>query len=200
MIRAYAASSLALLAAACSQEPETPARDPAPSSSAGAAAAPSQAEPAPTTVPGRAFRFTSLKECRVVREEAEEMPYTETLCQGTGGWAVRIADSDARQSMTLVGPSGEHPLSTSRISGGAFSSFGSTAEWRGTDAAGEFAPDSLIVRYNVAEQPYPVPETSYLLAVKLGSAPCIVAKVAPGPGQNDSARKAADDPGGCLAT
>lgn len=200
MIRVFAASSLALLAAACSQEPETAVPDSAPSSSNGAAASAPPAEPAPTTVPGRAFRFTSLDECRVVREEVEEMPYAETLCQGTGGWSVRIADSDARQSMTLVGPDGERPLPTSRISGGAFSSFGPTAEWRGTEEAGRFAPDSLIVRYNVAEEPYPAPETSYLLSLKLGSAPCIVAKVAPGPGQNDSARKAADEPGNCLAT
>ena len=56
------------------------------------------------------------------------------------------------------------------------------------------------MRYNVAEEPYPAPETSYLLSVKLGSEPCVVAKVAPGPGQNDSARTAADGPGNCLAT
>ncbi|WP_057882383.1 hypothetical protein [Tsuneonella troitsensis] len=199
MIRVFGASVLALLAAACSQEPESAVPDSAPSSSAGAAAAPPPAEPALTTVPGRAFRFTSLEECRVVRQEVEEMPYTETLCPGPGGWAVRISDSDARQSMTLEGPYGAHTLPTSRISGGAFSSFGPTAEWRG-DEQERFTPDSLIVRYNVAEEPYPAPETSYLLAVKLGSAPCIVAKVAPGPGQNDSARKAADGRGDCLAT
>lgn len=199
MIRVFAASLLALLAAACSQEKETAVPASAPSSSAGAAAVTPPAEPAPTTVPGRAFRFTSLEECRVVREEVEEMPYTETLCPGPGGWAVRISDSDARQSMTLEGPNGAHPLPTSRISGGAFSSFGPTAEWRG-DEQERFTPDSLIVRYNVAEEPYPAPETSYLLSVKLGSKPCVVAKVAPGPGQNDSARTAADGPGNCLAT
>ncbi len=123
-------------------------------------------------------------------------------CPGAGGFGVRIADSDARQTMTLVDPAGtQHRLATSRIGGGGFSAFGKTAEWRGDSvsaAGGGFDPDSLIVRYQVAEQPHPASETSYLLVVRLVRDPCIVARIAPGPQQNDSARAAADDTGACL--
>ncbi len=115
----------------------------------------------------------------------------------------RIADSDSRQSMTLVDPGGSpHDMSTARIGGGGFSSFGTSVEWRGDQVSGggdRFDPDSLIVRYEVAERPHPAPETSYLLVAKLAPTPCIVARVPPGSGQNDSARSAADDPGACLA-
>ena len=127
-----------------------------------------------------------------------EMPFVETLCPGPAGWAVRVTDSDARQNLIVVPPEGtEDSLELSRIGGGGFSSLGETAEWRGP--AGEpFVPDSLIVRYRVAEKPYPEPETSYLLAVDLRARPCVVARVAPGPAQNDIARARADDPGACL--
>ena len=126
------------------------------------------------------------------------MPYTETECRGLGYFTLRITDSDARQRMTLVPPSSEaFELPLARIGGGAFSGFGETAEWRGP-AATPFEPDSLIVRFDVTEQPYPAPETSYLLVARLGRDPCLVAVVPPGQGQNDSARAKADAPGACL--
>ena len=119
------------------------------------------------------------------------MPYTETQCAGPAGWALRIADADARQTLTVLPPGGhETRLDTARIGGGGFSSFGKTAEWRGP-AGPQFAPDALIVRYQVAEQPHPAPETAYLLAVKLTPEPCIVAHIAPGAEQNAQARAAA---------
>ena len=147
---------------------------------------------------GRTQRYTSLADCEVVREARGEMPFVETLCPGPAGWAVRVTDSDARQNLIVVPPEGtEDSLELSRIGGGGFSSLGETAEWRGP--AGEpFVPDSLIVRYRVAEKPYPEPETSYLLAVDLRARPCVVARVAPGPAQNDIARARSDDPGACL--
>ncbi|MFN6936773.1 MAG: hypothetical protein ACK4NZ_16665, partial [Tsuneonella sp.] len=89
-----------------------------------------------------------------------------------------------------------YAVPVARIGGGAFSSFGKSAEWRGASAQ-PFTPDSLIVRYEVAEEPYPAPETSYLLVVNLRAEPCLVAVVPPGPAQNDSARAAADLPGAC---
>ena len=127
------------------------------------------------------------------------MPFTETQCAGPDGWSLRIGDSDARQRLTVLQPTGhEAPLDTARIGGGGFSSFGRTAEWRGP-AGPAFAPDALIVRYQVAEQPQPAPETAYLLAVRLAPEPCIVARIAPGPQQNALARAAADRGGACLA-
>jgi hypothetical protein len=80
-----------------------------------------------------------------------------------------------------------------------FSTLGSRVEWRG-DAAGEgFAPDAFMVRFQVAEEPYPAPETSYLLAVRLAPTPCVVDKIAPGPQQNERARTASDNPAVCRS-
>lgn len=146
----------------------------------------------------RMHGYTSLADCEIVREETAEMPYLETLCRGEAGWALRTTDSDQRQNLVVVAPSGkETSLDLTRIGGGGFSSLGPQVEWRGP-AGHPFAPDALIVRYRVAEEPYPEPETSYLLAVDLAPRPCVVARVAPGPAQNAVARARADDPGACL--
>ena len=146
----------------------------------------------------RAHRYTSLAGCEVLREEREEMPFVETLCPGPAGWALRVTDSDARQNVIAVSPDGrEASLELSRIGGGGFSSVGETAEWRGA-AGPDFAPDALIVRYQGGENPHPEPETPYLLVVDLAPRPCVVARVAPGPAQNEVARARADDPGACL--
>lgn len=185
----------AALLAACSSE-ETGAADEVAPEPSEARADPAPASPA--EVAGRAFRYTSIAECEVLREEREEMPFVETLCQGPAGWALRVTDSDARQNLVVVPPGGhDASLELSRIGGGGFSSLGDTAEWRGPGGA-DFKPDALIVRYSVAEEPYPAPETAYLLVVDLAPRPCVVARVAPGPAQNDIARARADDPGACL--
>lgn len=203
MIRYLAPLSLVALAACSQHDGDNPAPDetgaaaPAPAAAPSAGAS-SAALPADGETDGRAFRYTSLDDCKVVREEHEEMPYVETLCPGPAGWALRVSDSDARQNITVVTPEGkETSLELTRIGGGGFSSVGGTAEWRGPAGAG-FEPDSLIVRYRVAEAPYPEPEASNLLAVDLAPRPCVVAKVAPGPAQNSIARNRADDPGICL--
>ncbi len=134
-----------------------------------------------------------------MREDREEMPYSEVLCEGPEGWAIRISDADARQTLGVVAPGGtETKLDLSSISGGAFNAFGKTAEWRGR-AARPFAPDSLVVRFTVAEQPHPAPEVAYLLAIRLVPTPCLLAAVPPGPGQNQRARAVADGRGRCAA-
>ncbi|ANY19224.1 hypothetical protein A6F68_00695 [Tsuneonella dongtanensis] len=221
MTRLFLAASPILLLAACSpnsSREETgdriPAQsEPAPKPTGLPSEGPTPAGPTPAgptagatpdrAAPGRVQVYSSLENCRVVRQVRVEMPLIETECRTPSPFDLRITDSDARQSMTLVDPAGTaHRLATNRIGGGGFSSFGKTAEWRGDDVSavnGHFEPDSLIVRFEVAEAPYPAPPTSHLLVVKLGRTPCIVAKIAPGPGQNESARAAADDPGACLA-
>ena len=184
------ASALAVVSS-CSQEAADEQAPDATRSASTAAIAPA-AEPAPSPIAGRTYRYTSLEDCKLVREEREEMLYSEVLCMGPAGWQLRIADADARQTLSVVAPDGaETKLDLSRTSGGAFSSFGKTAEWRGP-AAEPFAPDSLIVRFNVAEQPHPAPEVAYLLTIRLRPTPCLVEKVAPGAGQNAAARAAAD--------
>ena len=189
------ALAAATLLTACSSEESGAADEVAPDSS-GTTAELSPAQPA--EIAGRAYHYTSLAECEVVREEREEMPFVETLCQGPAGWALRVTDSDARQNLVVVQPDGrDASLELSRIGGGGFSSLGDTAEWRGPTGS-NFRPDALIVRYRVAENPHPEPETAYLLVVDLAPRPCVVARVAPGPAQNDIARARADDPGACL--
>ncbi|WP_162935716.1 hypothetical protein [Tsuneonella amylolytica] len=201
--------------AACSPDPATGERerDAADASTiaagegrpAGNAGAPSPGgtiaapEPAPSPVAGRTYRYTSLDNCKILRQEREEMPMTEVACPGAGSYSLQVLDSDARQLLTLVPPSSElYRVPTARIGGGGFSSFGRNVEWRGPRAA-SFAPDSMIVRYDVAEQAHPAPETSYLLVVRLDDDPCLVAAVPPGPDQNQTARSKADDPGACMA-
>ena len=195
MTRLIVLSAAALLSA-CSSE-ESGAADTA----ASEAVAEELAEPTQRVAGeagGRAYRYTSLADCEIVREEREEMPFVETLCPGPAGWALRVTESDARQNLIVVRPDGrEASLELSRIGGGGFSSLGDTAEWRAAPGP-DFAPDSLIVRYQVAERPHPEPETAYLFAVDLVPRPCVVARVAPGPAQNDIARARADDPGACL--
>lgn len=201
---AVPALALALSLAACSKGESPPERDVA-AQSTGAATRATATEPAvaatpapDTAAPGRQHQYTSIANCRIVKEERAEMPYIERECAGPGAFTLRISDSDARQRITLIGPSSEPiDLPLNRIGGGGFSSFGQTAEWRGP-AGAPFAPDSLIVRFDVAEQPNPAPETSYLLVARLGRDPCLVAIVPPGPDQNDSARARADAPGACL--
>lgn len=188
------AIAAATLLTACSSEESGAADEVAPDSSGTTA----DLSPAPPEIAGRAYHYTSLAECKVVREEREEMPFVETLCPGPAGWALRVTDSDARQNLIVVPPDGrDASLELSRIGGGGFSSLGETAEWRGPTGS-DFKPNALIVRYRVAENPPPEPETAYLLVVDLAPRPCVVARVAPGPAQNDIARARADDPGACL--
>lgn len=84
------------------------------------------------------------------------------------------------------------PLALWSVASGAFSKLGPRVEWRYPPEARQ--PDALIVRYDAFEQPeQPDRATSYLLVVKLAaSGSCLVAKLPPGPGQNDAARTAAD--------
>ncbi len=206
-MRSLLITSLCLVAG-CSQQSPTPPAEPASSDDAATVAAGPAASPANVAgradtatdakAPGRQYRYTSLKDCRTVRDQRTEMPLIETECGGPGPFMVRISDSDARQRMTLITPQGApYAIPVDRIGGGGFSNFGDTAEWRGPAGDG-FRPDALIVRYRVAEQPYPAPETAYLLVVRLAPSPCLVARVAPGPRQNQQARAAADSSPSCL--
>jgi hypothetical protein len=199
MIQRLAAAALALTLAACSGETprEEEARAPAPAPTATAAQA--TASPAPDAGDARAYRYTQLEGCELLRENREEGGFFEHMCPGLGGYRLRLTESDLRQNLAVIAPDGtETGLELGRIGGGGFSTLGGRVEWRGEVDGEEFAPDSLVVRFQVAEQPYPAPETSYLLPVRLAPTPCVTGKIAPGPQQNQRARTAADDPGSCL--
>ncbi|MGX7896427.1 hypothetical protein [Tsuneonella sp. HG222] len=186
-----AAAVLAL--AACSSE--TPKGPESETGSETEAAAPVERGGAP----GRAFAYTKLSECKTVREETEEGQFLEQDCPGIGGYALKSTVGDLRANLEVIGAGGKGTsLDLSRIGGGGFSAVGETLEWRGP-AGDPLAPDALIVRYNVVEQPETNEEVSYLLVTKLGDTPCVVAKVPPGPGQNARARDLADQGGTCIA-
>lgn len=199
MTRRSAAAALALVLAACSgeapQEEEAPAVTAAPTP----APTPTEAAAPPETSNGRAYRYTELEGCELLRENREEGGFFEHMCPGLAGYRLRLTESDLRQNLAVIAPGGgEASLELGRIGGGGFSSLGSRVEWRGAAEGESFEPDAFVVRFQVAEEPYPAPETSYLLAVRLTPAPCVVGRIAPGPGQNESARAAADEPGPCI--
>lgn len=201
-MRQFAVPAMLLALAACSQTPdsEQPSSTQTPVEAATPPATPPAAPPATMTPATRATRYMPLSECRVTKDERAEMPFREVLCAGPGGWALRIGDSDARQMLAVVAPGErETPLDLARANGGAFNSFIGTAEWRGP-AREPFVPDTVILRHSVAEEPYPAPETQLLLAIRLAPTPCVLARVRPGPRQNDLARAAADAGGPCLAS
>lgn len=176
--------------AACS-----PSRDPVPEDAPGVPAA----VPSASAGPAVSYRHSRLDGCRLLRSAPEEAGFFEHECPGEGGWRLRHVEADLRENLTLLPPDGgEHDLGLTALANGAFNSLGETVEWRGQ--AGEaLKPHALIVRQSVMEDPDPaVPEVSYLLAVRLAPTPCVVARIAPGPDQNEQARIAADRGGACL--
>lgn len=203
MIRLLPAIALPVLLSACGSQPATEANgDGQVHAPQGAAAIPS-----PVGIPpARVSRFTSLKSsnCKVLEEERDEGPFILLGCPGAGDYGLLLAASDGRENLMLESPGrtgkGQAAsLDLSRGGSGGFSRVGETAEWRGP-AAEVFKPDSLIVRFHVVETPdKPSKETAYLLAFALRDGrPCLIAKLAPGAGQSDAARRAVDGPLACA--
>jgi hypothetical protein len=113
-----------------------------------------------------------------------------------------VTEGDLRQNVVIELPGrGERSLALAETTGsGGFSSIGETIEWRGRGAGRAFRPDALILRYIVVENAeQPERPASYLLTVSLANRrPCVTAKIAPGPGQNERARAIADAAARCL--
>ncbi len=183
-------TSLAALAAlaACSQEPA-----PAPAESEMVAA-----EPAPAA--GEPFRYTSLAGCELLRSAPDEAGFYEHECPGEGGYRLRYTEADLREDLTVIAPGGGgRDRGLTALAGGAFNSLGETVEWRGSERDGRFVPVTLIVRQQVMEDPDPqAPEISYLAVVRLVPSACVIARIPPGGGQNEQARRLADAGGACL--
>ena len=198
---------MGLFLPACAEEASTAGEDSA-VASAPASASPvvptnSVAAPEPPrasperTAATRSSRYTSLRDCVLEKSAPEEAGYSVQLCPGVGA-RLRLIEADGRQNLFVL-PSGgdEQRLDLPSRTGGGFSSLGDQAEWRGASAGPDFRPDALIVRYAVVEQPErPTQPTSYLVVIRTrpGRA-CVTARVPPGPGQNEAARRLADTPG-----
>jgi hypothetical protein len=108
------------------------------------------------------------------------------------GYQLETSKSDLRQDVVVIAPDGERSeLNLSAVvAKGAFNSLGTAAEWRGNAPA---PPKALIVRLGVAsDSEAKRPDVSNLVVARLTPAPCVVAIVPPGPGQNEKARAIAD--------
>lgn len=142
-------------------------------------------------------RYSSLavEDCATAPvAEEEEGRGSSSLCPGLGGYRLRLEEGDTRISIDVVAPTGQTtPLDFPGVVGGGFSSLGDVAEWR-FPAVGSRTPQALIVRLNISENPERAEvTTSYLVVSRLGPGkPCVTARIAPGKGQNEAARKAAD--------
>lgn len=197
MIRFILAAILSLLAASCSQDEARSPRDDRTSPESSTTVDRVEASERQATV-----RYTGLSDCTLIRSAPEEGGFFEHECPGEGGYRLHHVESDLRENIVVLAPGGgEYSLGLPALADGAFSSTGDTVEWRGEANGASFVPRALIVRQSVMEDPDPaVPEVSYLVVAKLGAAPCVVARIEPGPDQNERAREAADAGGECLDT
>ena len=122
-------------------------------------------------------------------------------CRGPDNWVVEWGESDLRQGLTLTAANGESAdLELSdKVANGAFNILGPVIEWRGPKGG---PADALIVRMDVTDNANPErPAKSWLAVARLAPPPCVVALVAPAPGQNEKARVIADGAlPECIAT
>jgi len=160
--------------------------------SASASAADDRSLPA-----GRVSQYSSLGKdrCKLV-EESEEGPYWRMRCDGPGGFSVDYTESDLRQNIAVLSRGGATTSLDlpSKVANGAFDRLGPTIEWRGPVGR---APDVMVVRVHVAND-QGEDDNGRLAIARLTPKPCLVAVVAPQPGQSEKARAIADAPGPCL--
>ena len=152
------------------------------------------AAPTPDSTATARSEYSSLApaDCKLTARD-KEAGGTTHRCPGVANYVLDMRDSDARMSLDVIADGGQaQSLDFWSVASGAFSQLGPRAEWRYPAEAKQL--NALIVRYDAFEQPeQPERPTSYLLVVKLAATgSCLVAKLPPGPGQNDAARAAAD--------
>ncbi|SIR04804.1 hypothetical protein SAMN05421546_2318 [Solilutibacter tolerans] len=202
-MRLIGMSLAAVLLCACSPASDAPtpvaaANAPDASSSDSVDIEPTVDAPPPVHEPGTPatarseYSSLAVADCKLT-ERLEETGDTTHRCPGVANYVLDMHDSDARMSLDVIAD-GAQPQSLEfwSVASGAFSNLGPRVEWRYPAEAKQ--PNALIVRYDAFEQPeQPERPTSYLLVVKLAASDsCLVAKLPPGPGQNESARVAAD--------
>ena len=192
-----AASALVLLAACnqpAEQDPPTQPSAAAEGAAAGAVPATSPAADMATSAAAAApaSRYTSLKQCKVTRSAPDE-DWSESRCDGQGGWALQLDYGDLRENVQVL-RAGRPPLDLNlgALTGGAFNSVGDAIEWR-APGAGQ-PPAALILRNSVSEDVnQPERLTAYLVVADLAQG-CVVANIRPSANQNAAARSIADGP------
>jgi hypothetical protein len=132
------------------------------------------------------------KSCKTV--ERSELDVVRR-CPGVGGYVLLAGYYDERFDVTVVSPSKkEFPQDYKGLFQNSFSDQASSkAEWRVKTIRGKSVPVALIVRVGVQQDAMVGKETGFLAVSKIsGRQICVTDKIAPGPNQNDLARKAAD--------
>lgn len=155
-----------------------------------AAPAASPAAQTPPTAP--ASLYTSLKHCKVTKSAPDE-DWSESRCEGVGGWTVQLDYGDLRENVQVL-RTGQKTLDLSlgSLTGGAFNAIGDALEWRAPGAG--LPPAALILRNSVSEDVnQPERLTAYLVVADLAQG-CVVANIRPSADQNTAARAIADGP------
>jgi hypothetical protein len=131
-------------------------------------------------------RYSSLDPASCKRiEETSGAESARRRCAGLAGFALEMSDSGPTRSLAIITPNGDRSeLDLSAVA--TTGTLGKLAEWRGGDAR---QPRTLIVRVGATANR---PASGRLLVARLDEPRCIVAVIAPGPGQNEKARLAAD--------
>jgi len=132
------------------------------------------------------------KSCRTI--DKSELDVVRQ-CPGVGGYTLLAGYYDERFDISVVTPRKKEFLQNYKgLIEGKFSDQQSAkAEWRVKTVNGKMVPFALIVRLGVQDDSDVPKETSTLIVSKIsGKNICVTDKIAPGPGQNELARKAAD--------
>lgn len=131
--------------------------------------------------------------CETIESEMDGY-YSVQKCPGEFGYHLEVVESDIRQTINVVDPSGKkHELDLGGIVSRAFSYVGNKAEWRFREESGQKKPFALIVRFNASVDPNSNKEASYLTVSKITEDKiCVTDVVKPIPNANVEARKLAD--------
>lgn len=182
-----------LLLAGCSQQAE-PVPEVATSEAPATMASNEPTGSVPASPTGPASRYTSFKDCILVKANEDE-DWSSSHCAGMAGYDLQIDYGDARDDLVLL-RRGKPPakLGLIALGGGGFNALADTAEWRGVLGPTGFVPKHLIVRNNISEDPEnSEKQTSILVVIDLQQA-CVIAQVRPKAGQNEAAWAIADGP------
>lgn len=137
------------------------------------------------------YSSLDVRQCRLIGAD-EESGSTLHQCRGVAGYALQVADDDARMSVNVVAPGGRvHRLEFWSVVGSGFSTLGPRAEWRVRGEGARARPVALIVRVAVSDPNQRV--TSYLAVAKVSPrASCVTDVIRPSAHANELARRAAD--------
>lgn len=194
MIRVALPVFALLLTSACLGKAEND--TPAPNATASASTTPPSAVAATTpeiaAANGKVSRYTSLKDCTAI-DGNEDEDWSVSRCKGLGQWTLQLDYGDAREDLRLLSADeGEFKLDLIGLGSGGFNAIGETVEWRGSGEGANFKPTALIVRNTISEDPAQSQRQTALLYVIDLAQHCAIARVRPGPRQNEEARASAD--------